>query len=56
MSGSKLPTWQELQNGLIAKAMKNESFRKELLANPKTVMESEMDKLRKGKKFYLLWR
>ncbi|WP_094607852.1 hypothetical protein SPSIL_056020 [Sporomusa silvacetica DSM 10669] len=51
MSENKLLAWQEFPNGLIAKAMKDESFRKELLANPKAVMEKEMDKLKKGAKF-----
>ncbi len=41
----EMPTWQEFQQGLIAKAMEDESFRKELLENPKSVMESEMAKL-----------
>jgi hypothetical protein len=49
-NGKKLPTWQEFQNGLIIKAMKDEGFRKELLANPKAVMEREMGKLKDGAK------
>ncbi len=46
----KLPNWQEFQQGLIVKAMKDESFRQELLANPKAVVEREMGKLKEGTK------
>lgn len=49
-SRQKQPTWQEFQNGLLAKAMKDESFRQELLANPKAVVEKEMGKLKEGAK------
>jgi len=51
MSENKLLAWLDFPNGLIDKAMKDESFRRELLANPKTVMEREMGKLKKGAKF-----
>ena len=46
----KLPSWQEFQNDLVVRAMKDESFRKELLADPKAVVEKEMDKLKEGSK------
>lgn len=46
----KLPTWQEFHNELIVKALKDENFRKELLADPKTVVEKEMGKLKEGTK------
>lgn len=49
-NASKLPSWQEFQSELIAKAMKDESFRQELLANPKEVMEKEMGKVKQGVK------
>lgn len=49
-STPKVPTWEEFQNGLIARALKDESFRRELLANPKAVMEKEMSKLKEGVK------
>ena len=45
-----LPTWQEFQNELIVRALKDESFRQELLTNPKTVVEKEMAKLKEGAK------
>ena len=45
-----LPTWQEFQNELIVRALKDESFRQELLANPKAVVEKEMAKLKEGAK------
>ena len=46
----KLPSWQEFQNELVVKALKDESFRKQLLANPKAVVEKEMGKLEEGSK------
>lgn len=46
----KLPTWQEFQNGLMVRALKDESFRKELLVNPRAVVEKEMGKLKQGAK------
>ena len=53
MNGSdnpKLPNWQEFQNALIARAMKEESFRQSLIANPKGVVEQEMGKRIEGAK------
>ncbi|GAB6174407.1 hypothetical protein JCM15765_38850 [Paradesulfitobacterium aromaticivorans] len=47
---SKLPGWQEFNDGLITRALKDESFRQELLANPKAVVEKEMGKLKGGAK------
>jgi len=41
----KLPTWEEFQNQLKVKAMKDENFRKELMNDPKAVVEREMSKL-----------
>lgn len=46
----KLPSWQEFQNELIGRALKDESFRQELLADPKAVVEKEMGKLKEGSK------
>ena len=46
----KLPSWQEFQNDLVVRALKDESFRKELLADPKAVVEKEMGKLKEGSK------
>ena len=46
----KLPSWQEFQNELIGRALKNESFRQELLADPKAVLEKEIGKLKDGSK------
>ena len=46
----KLPTWQEFHNELIVKALKDENFRKELIADPKTVVEMEMGKYKEGMK------
>jgi len=43
-------TWQKFQNGLITRALNDENFRKELLANPKAVVEKEMGKLKEGAK------
>jgi len=45
-----LPSWQEFQNELIVKALKDESFRQELLADPKAMVEKEMGKLKEGSK------
>lgn len=50
MNEQKLPTWQEFQNELIGKALKDESFRQELLADPKGVVEREMGKIKEGSK------
>ncbi|AET69229.1 TOMM propeptide domain protein [Desulfosporosinus orientis DSM 765] len=50
MSEEKLPSWQEFQNELVVRALKDESFRKELLADPKAVVEKEMGKLKEGSK------
>lgn len=44
------PSWQEFQNELIGRALKDESFRQALLANPKAVVEKEMGKLQEGAK------
>jgi hypothetical protein len=49
-NSQKLPTWQEFQTALVARTLKDESFRKELLANPKAVVEKEMGKLKIGAK------
>ncbi|SHH98089.1 NHLP leader peptide family RiPP precursor [Desulfosporosinus lacus] len=49
-STPNLPSWQEFHNELIVKALKDESFRQELLANPKAVVEQEMGKLKEGSK------
>lgn len=38
------------QNILIVKAMKDEGFHQELLANPKAAIEREMGKLKEGAK------
>jgi hypothetical protein len=46
----KLIKWQELQNELIVRAMKDENFRKELLSNPKALVEKEIGKLKKDAK------
>jgi hypothetical protein len=47
---SKLPNWQEFQNELIAKALKDNHFRQQLLDDPKAVVEQEMSKLNDGAK------
>lgn len=49
-NGKKLPSWQEFQQSLTIRAMKDEGFRKELLANPKATLEKEMGKLKEGAK------
>ncbi|AET69224.1 TOMM propeptide domain protein [Desulfosporosinus orientis DSM 765] len=49
-NNQKLPTWQEFQNELIVRALKDESFRKELLADPKAMVEKEMARLKEGAK------
>lgn len=41
----KLPTWLEFHNELIVKALKDEDFRQELLADPKAVAQKEISKL-----------
>lgn len=50
MNEKKQSAWQEFQHRLIVRAMKDDNFRKELLANPKAVVENEMDKLKPGSK------
>jgi hypothetical protein len=50
MSEQNLPSWQEFQNELIGRALKDEGFRQELLGDPKAVVEKEMDKLKEGAK------
>lgn len=50
MKDQRLPAWQEFQNELIVRALKDESFRSELLANPKAVVEKEMGKINEGAK------
>lgn len=47
---SNLPTWQEFQQGIIMKTLKDDNFRKELLADPKAVLEQEMAKIKPGAK------
>ena len=49
-NSQKLPTWQEFQNGLMVRALKDEIFRKQLLSNPKSVVEKEMGKFKEGAK------
>ena len=39
------PTWQEFQKELILRATRDEHFRRELIADPKDVVEREMSKL-----------
>ena len=51
MNEKKLPSWQEFQNDLIVRAMQEENFRTELLADHKAVVEKEMGKLTEGFKF-----
>jgi hypothetical protein len=46
----KLSTWQEFHNELIVKALKDENFRKELIADPKAVVEKEIGKIKEGMK------
>ncbi len=46
----KLLSWQEFQNELISWALKDESFRQELLADPKAVVEKEIGKIKEGVK------
>jgi hypothetical protein len=46
----KLPTWQEFHNELIVKALKDENFRGELIADPKAVVEKEIGKIKEGMK------
>jgi hypothetical protein len=41
-STQKLLNWQELQQELIARALKDEHFRRQLLDDPKAVVEKEM--------------
>lgn len=48
-------TWQEFRNGLIVRALKDEGFRRELLAAPKVVLEKEMSKVMEGTKLPAAW-
>lgn len=50
MDEKKLPNWLEFANDLIVRALKDESLRKELLADPKAVVEREMGKIKEGSK------
>jgi len=45
MREQKKPAWKEFEKKLIAKAMKDEAFRKELLQNPKGVLQKELDQV-----------
>lgn len=46
----KAAQWAGVQQELIVRAMKDESFRQELLANSKSVVEREMGKLKEEAK------
>lgn len=54
-STPKLPTWQEFHNEMIVKALKDEIFRQELIADPKAVLEKEMGKVKEGIKLPAAW-
>lgn len=43
MNEQKISNWQEFQNGLIARAMKDNTFRQELISNPNAVVMKEMN-------------
>lgn len=51
----KLPTWQEFHNALMVRALKDESFRRELLADPKAMVEKEMGKVKEGIQLPVAW-
>ncbi|SMC69826.1 NHLP leader peptide family RiPP precursor [Sporomusa malonica] len=44
MNEQKKPTWKEFEAQIIAKALKDETFRRELIQNPKKVLQQEIDK------------
>ncbi|SMC69806.1 NHLP leader peptide family RiPP precursor [Sporomusa malonica] len=44
MNEQKKPTWKEFEAQLIAKAVTDETFRRELIQNPKKVVQQEIDK------------